>query len=102
MSVTPTPILTNIYDIGDVLAVCENEDFADAFHDELQNSDYSFGNNGDTLIGASDFASFFYEVCEDGADAFPDGSINKEAINALLERMIAENDKVPTFVGLGC
>jgi hypothetical protein len=97
-----TPTITHIYDIHSVLSVCENKDFTEHFHDELCNSDYSYGNNGDTLIGARDFAAFFYETCEDAADVFPNGSINKGAINALLERMIAEDAKVPTFIGLGC
>ena len=98
----PTPILTNIYDSHSVLDVCGNEDFTEEFHNALQNSDYSYGNNGDTLIAARDFAEFFYEFCESGAEAFPDGSIDKDAINSLLDRMIAENDTIPTFIGLGC
>ncbi len=102
MAINPIPDTYRVYSIHDVLAVCENEDFTEHFHGKLCNSDYSYGNNGDTLIVATDFASFFYQFCEDNAEVFADGSINKRAINALIERMIKEHGETLTFVGLGC
>jgi hypothetical protein len=98
----PRPSTYSVYSIHDVLAVCENEDFVESFHEYLCNSDYSYGDNGDTLIGAQDFDSFFHEFCEEFSDVYPKGSINYPAVRKLIVRMRDENDKVPTFVGLGC
>lgn len=98
----PRPSTISVYSIHDVLAVCENEDFVESFHEYLCNSDYSYGNNGDTLIGALDFDSFFHEMCEFHSDVYPKGSINYPAMRKLIVRMLDENDKVPTFIGLGC
>lgn len=102
MATILTPSTYTIYGINEVLSLCENEDFSESFHDYLQNSDYSYGSNGDTLIAARDFNTFFHEFCEEYAEVYPKGSINHPQIQKFFSQLEKDSDKQPTFVSLGC
>lgn len=102
MATNPTPVTYRIYDIHSVLALCDNENFVEDFHDYLQNSDYSYGNNGDTLIEVKDFDKFFHEFCDHYSDVYPKGSINYDAVKKFFCQVWLETDTMPTFISLGC
>lgn len=100
MAINPTTY--TIYDINEVLALCDNDDFVEDFHGNLQNSDYSYGNNGDTLIGISDFINFFHEFCDEYSDVYVKGSINYDDVNEFFKQAQKDNEKQLTFISLGC
>ena len=102
MAANPIPCTYTIYGIHEVLALCDNESFVEDFHDYLQNSDYSYGNNGDTLIVVNDFIDFFREFCDHHSAVYPKGSINDDAVEQFFAKARVDMNTQPTFVSLGC
>lgn len=100
MAINPTTY--TIYDINEVLALCDNENFVEDFHEALHNSDYSYGNNGDTLIGVNDFINFFHEFCDDHSDVYGKGSIDYHTVKNFFNQAQKDMEKQLTFISLGC